>query len=80
MAKNIRSEYVKNLLEDKEALEKQLKGITESTIKSLLEDEVKGNLRQIISEDANSFEEEEVTDDDTKPTDEQMPKPEYFLP
>lgn len=70
MAKNIRSEYVKNLLEDKEALEKQLKGITESTIKSLLEDEVKGNLRQIISEDANSFEEEEVTDDDTKPTDE----------
>ena len=41
MAKNIRSEYVKNLLEDKEALEKQLKGITESTIKSLLEDEVK---------------------------------------
>lgn len=70
MAKNIRSEYVKNLLEDKEALEKQLKGVTESTIKSLLEDEVKGNLRQIISEDANSFEEEEVTDDDTKPTDE----------
>lgn len=68
MAKNIRSEYVKNLLEDKETLEKQLKGITESTIKSLLEDEVKGNLRQIISEDANSFEEEEVTDDDTKPT------------
>lgn len=70
MTKNIRSEYVKNLLEDKEALEKQLKGVTESTIKSLLEDEVKGNLRQIISEDANSFEEEEVTDDDTKPTDE----------
>lgn len=69
MAKNIRSEYVKNLLEDKETLEKQLKGITESTIKSLLEDEVKGNLRQIISEDANSFEEEEVTDDDTKPVD-----------
>lgn len=70
MAKNIRSEYVKNLLEDKETLEKQLKGVTESTIKSLLEDEVKGKLRQIISEDANSFEEEEVTDDDTKPTDE----------
>lgn len=69
MAKNIRSEYVRNLLEDKETLEKQLKGITESTIKSLLEDEVKGNLRQIISEDANSFEEEEVTDDDTKPVD-----------
>lgn len=65
--KNIRSEYVKNLLEDKETLEKQLKGITESTIKSLLEDEVKGNLRQIISEDADSFEEEEVKDDDTEP-------------
>lgn len=68
-AKNIRSEYVKNLLEDKETLEKQLKGITESTIKSLLEDEVKGNLRQIISEDADSFEEEEVKDDDTEPVD-----------
>ena len=36
MAKNIRSEYVKNLLEHKEALEKQIKGITESTKKSLI--------------------------------------------
>ena len=52
MAKNIRSEYVKNLLEDKEALEKQLKGITESTIKSLLEDEVKGNLKETIEKEA----------------------------
>ena len=66
MAKNIRSEYIKNLLEDKEALQSQMEGITESTIKSLLEDKVKDNLRQIISEDANAFEEEEVEDKDAE--------------
>ena len=64
--KNIRSEYVKSLLEDKEALNKQLESVTESTIKSIIEDKVKDNFRQIISEDANAFEEEEVED---KPTD-----------
>lgn len=69
MAKNIRSEYIKNLLEDKEALQSQMEGITESTIKSLLEDKVKDNLRQIISEDANAFEEEEVEDKDAETPD-----------
>lgn len=64
--KNIRSEYVKSLLEDKEALNKQLESVTESTIKSIIEDKVKDNFRQIISEDADAFEEEEVEE---KPTD-----------
>ncbi len=70
--KNIRSEYVKSLLEDKEALNKQLESVTESTIKSIIEDKVKDNFRQIISEDTDTFEEEEVedeptaTDDDSK--------------
>ena len=46
-----------------------MEGITESTIKSLLEDKVKDNLRQIISEDANAFEEEEVEDKDAETPD-----------
>lgn len=64
--KNIRSEYVKSLLEDKEALNRQLESVTESTIKSIIEDKVKDNFRQIISEDTDTFEEEEVEE---KPTD-----------
>ncbi len=71
MAKNIRSEYIKNLLEDKEALQAKMDGITESTIKSLLEDKVKDNLRQIISEDANAFDEEEVKDEPVTTDDDQ---------
>lgn len=67
--KNIRSEYVKSLLEDKEALNKQLESVTESTIKSIIEDKVKDNFRQIISEDANAFEEEEVEDEPTNTED-----------
>lgn len=63
--KNIRSEYVKSLLEDKEALNKQLESVTETTIKSIIEDKVKDNFRQIISEDADTFEEEEVEEEPT---------------
>ena len=64
--KNIRSEYIKNLLEDKEALKAQLESVTESTIQSIMEDKVKDCFRQIISEDADTFEEEEVIDSPSK--------------
>ncbi len=66
MAKNIRSQYIKNLLADKETLSEELKKNTKDSLKAILEDTVKDSLRDILNEedekekDEESFEVEEV--------------------
>ena len=73
MSKNIRSQYIKNLVADKDALSEQLKANTTDSLRSLLEDTVKDTLRNILNEeddkekDENSFDVEEVNTDN--PTD-----------
>lgn len=79
MSKNIRSQYIKNLVADKDALSEQLKANTKDSLRSLLEDTVKDSLRDILNEeddkekDDNSFEVEDVdidtTTDDTTTSD-----------
>lgn len=59
----IRSEYIKKLMSESHSLEEKLKDVAQSTINSILEEKTNKNLRQILSEDENSFSEEEVDDD-----------------
>lgn len=61
MAK-VRSEYIKQLMNESNNLEEKLKEVAQSTINSILEEKTNKNLRQILSED-NDFSEEEVDDD-----------------
>ena len=61
----VRSEYIKKLMAESHSLEDKLKDVAQSTINSILEEKTNKNLRQILSEDENSFSEEEVDDDDT---------------
>lgn len=65
MAKNIRSEYVKNLLAEKDNLGAMLSESTSEAIKSYLGESVNKGIRNILSEAEDSFTEEEV--DDAKP-------------
>ena len=68
--KNIRSQYIKNLMADKESLEGTLKESTKESLKNILEEGLKKDLRQILSEaeDEDSYEEEEVETDDSVDT------------
>jgi hypothetical protein len=59
----VRSEYIKKLMSESHTLEEKLKDVAQSTINSILEEKTNKNLRQILSEDENSFSEEEVDDD-----------------
>ena len=59
----VRSEYIKKLMSESHSLEEKLKDVAQSTINSILEEKTNKNLRQILSEDENSFSEEEVDDD-----------------
>lgn len=70
--KNIRSEYIKNLMEDKEELNKSLVEATKETLKGIVDEAVNKNLRSLISEsdkDDDDFEEEEVNSTDLDITD-----------
>lgn len=70
--KNIRSEYIKNLMEDKEELNKSLVETTKETLKGIVNEAVNKNLRSLISEsdkDDDDFEEEEVNSTDLDITD-----------
>lgn len=60
--KNIRSEYVKNLLAEKDNLGAMLSESTSEAIKSYLGESVNKGLRNILSEAEDSFTEEEVDD------------------
>lgn len=67
---NIRSEYIKNLMEDKEILSNKFADATKDTIKQILGESVNQELRNILSEaDDNEYEEEEV---------DAVPNPEEF--
>ena len=70
MAKNIRSEYIKNLMEDKERLSQEMKEVAESTVQNILNETIKTNLKNILSEseDEDTFSEEDVVDDETQKT------------
>lgn len=60
--KNIRSEYIKQLMEDKEALSSKLEATTKDTLREILNESVNKELRNILNEsDEDDFEEEEVT-------------------
>lgn len=58
----VRSEYIKKLMTESHNLEDKLKDVATSTINSILEEKTNKNLRQILSEDEDSFSEEEVED------------------
>ena len=71
--KQIRSEYIKNLMEDKEELNKSLIETTKETLKGIVDEAVNKNLRSLISEaDEDDFEEEEVSSEDLTPTDDEL--------
>lgn len=58
---NIRSKYIKDLLEDKENLNKTLEESTKEALKGIVDEAVNKNLRSLISEaDEDDYDEEEV--------------------
>lgn len=72
--KQIRSEYIKNLMEDKDELNKSFVETTKETLREIVDEAVNKNLRSLISEadDDNDFEEEEVDSKDLTPSDEEL--------
>jgi hypothetical protein len=61
MAKNIRSNYIKNLISDKDELNKSLRESTKDALKDIVDEAVNKNLRLMISEaDEDEYDEEEV--------------------
>lgn len=65
---NIRSEYIKNLAEDKDKLAKKLEETAKNSLKDILQESVNKELRNIISESDDDYEEEEVKPDGTDDT------------
>lgn len=59
---NIRSEYIKNLMNDKDELNKSLTEATKDALKSIVDEAVNKNLRSMISESDDDYEEEDATD------------------
>lgn len=71
--KQIRSEYIKNLMEDKEELNKSLIETTKEALKGIVDEAVNKNLRSLISEaDDDDYDEEEVDSQDLNPTDDEL--------
>lgn len=70
---HIRSEYIKNLIEDKENLNESLKETTKETLKTIVDEAVNKNLRKMISEAKDEgYEEEEVDDEADNVKDEEV--------
>lgn len=63
MENNIRSEYIKNLVEDKEKLTKKLEETTKNTLQNVVNETINKQLRQMISEANDDYEVEEVEPD-----------------
>lgn len=63
MKNNIRSEYIKNLVEDKNRLNQKLEEATKSTLQGIVDETLNKELRKIISEANDDFEVEEVEPD-----------------
>lgn len=68
VAKNIRSQYIQQLLEDKNSLSNKLQDVTKSTLESIIGENIESKLRKIISE-GESFTEDEVDDPEITDTD-----------
>jgi hypothetical protein len=64
MKNEIRSEYIKNLVSEKDALKKKLEEMTEESMKDIVGEKVNESLRKLIAEadDDDSYTEEEVED------------------
>lgn len=65
MKNNIRSEYIKDLVEDKKRLTQKLEEATKNTLQGIVDETVNKELRKIISEASDDFDVEEVNPDDT---------------
>ncbi|MBP5458054.1 MAG: hypothetical protein J6Y37_16320 [Paludibacteraceae bacterium] len=61
---NIRSEYIKSLVEDKNEMERSLEETTKKTLQAMLGDKLNESIRSIISESPDDFDVEEVDADD----------------
>ena len=71
--KQIRSEYIKNLMESKDELNKSFVETTKEALKEIVDEAVNKNLRSLISEaDEDDFDEEEVNSSDLTPTDDEL--------
>ena len=65
MAKNIRSNYIKNLLADKDVMDASLRESTKDALKDIIDEAMNKNLRALISEaDEDEYSEEEVNPKD----------------
>lgn len=66
----VRSNYIKSLMETKKTLEEQMQEVVSESMKGIIGDNAKNEVRQLLkeSEDEDSFSEEEV-EDDTATTD-----------
>ena len=66
----VRSNYIKSLMDTKKTLEEQMQEVVSESMKSIIGENAKDEVRKLLkeSEDEDSFEEEEVTDD-TAPAD-----------
>lgn len=73
--KNIRSEYIKKLMEDKEAISTKLEETTKDTLKEILSESVNKELRNILNEsEEDEFEEEEVVAEDETEVEDETPE------
>ena len=75
MENNIRSEYIKNLVEDRDRLTQKLEETTKNTLQNVVNETINKQLRQMISESDDDFEVEEVKPDadDTATSDAEIP-------
>ena len=60
MAKNIRSNYIKNLMVDKDTMDATLRESTKDALKDIVDEAVNKNLRAMITEAEDEYDEEEV--------------------
>lgn len=63
MENNIRSEYIKNLVEDRDRLTQKLEETTKNTLQNVVNETINKQLRQMISEANDDYEVEEVKPD-----------------
>ena len=70
----VRSNYIKSLMETKKTLEEQMQEVVSESMKGIIGDNAKDEVRKLLkeSEDEDSFSEEEITDD-TATTDKDEP-------
>lgn len=65
MADNIRSEYIKNLVDKKDEMMRRLEESTSKTMQGMMEESLSRSVRKMLSEAEGGYEEEEVETDST---------------